>query len=83
MFLYQTVLIQHSTVHLPYLEQALLLDQRPFLQRPEVEVGFAAGHYDVAVCRVEVGGKHRLVGTLKQNKELRSCASIAVKLGLV
>lgn len=51
----------------PYLKQSLLLDQNAFLQVPEIEMGLAAGHYDVAVCRVKVCSKHRLVGALNRN----------------
>lgn len=41
-----------------HLKQSLLLDQYTFLQVPEIEMGLAAGHYDIAVCRVEVCSKH-------------------------
>lgn len=47
-----------------YLKQSLLLDQRAFLQVPEVEVGLAAGHDGAAVSRVKVCAQHRLVGAL-------------------
>lgn len=48
------------------LKQALLLDQHAFLQVPEIEMGLAAGHYDVAVRWVKVCSKHRLVGALNR-----------------
>lgn len=41
-----------------YLKQSLLLDQQAFLHVPEIEMGLAAGHYYVAVCRVKVRSKH-------------------------
>lgn len=50
-----------------YLKQPLLLAQYAFLQVPEIEMGLATGHYDVAVCRVKVCSKHRLVGALNRN----------------
>lgn len=43
----------------------MLLGQSAFLQVPEVEMRFAAGHYDVAVSGVKVRAKHRLVGALE------------------
>lgn len=49
----------------PHLEQPLLLHQHAFLQAPEIQMRFAAGHYDAAVCGVKVYTKHRLVGALK------------------
>lgn len=41
-----------------YLKQPLFLDQHTFLHIPEIEMGLATGHYDVAVCRVKVCCKH-------------------------
>jgi len=70
--LYQTVLLYDGHgVWLPHLKQSLLLDQHAFLQVPEVEMGFAAGHYDVAVCRVKVCSEHRLVGALRRKHTTR------------
>lgn len=58
-------MIQHEgTSLMSYLKQSLLLDQRAFLQVPEVEVGLAAGHDGAAVSRVKVCAQHRLVGAL-------------------
>lgn len=50
---------------LTYLEQALLLGQNTFVQVPEVEMRFPAGHDDAAVSGVKVCTQHRLVGALK------------------
>lgn len=47
-----------------YLKQALLLGQNTFLQVPEVEMRFPAGHYDAAVSGVKVCTQHGLVGAL-------------------
>lgn len=41
-----------------YLKQSLLPDEHAFLQVPEIQMRFATGHYDVAVCWVEVYSKH-------------------------
>lgn len=64
--LYHSIkLIQHEgTSLMSYLKQSLLLDQRAFLQVPEVEMGLAAGHDGAAVSRVKVCAQHRLVGAL-------------------
>lgn len=56
----------------PHLKQPLLLHQHAFLQAPEIQMRFAAGHYDAAVRGVKVHTKHRLVGALK-GKGRRGC----------
>lgn len=62
----------------PHLEQPLLLHQHAFLQAPEIQMRFAAGHYDAAVCRVKVYTKHRLVGALKAKEDGDAEATCAV-----
>lgn len=47
-----------------YLKKSLLLDQHAFFQAPKMEMRLAAGHQDVAVSRVKVCSKHRVVGCL-------------------
>lgn len=62
---------------MPYLKQPLLLDQHTFLQAPEIQMRFAAGDNDAAVCRVKVYTKHRLVGALKAKEGGEAVATCA------
>lgn len=66
-----------SSLEGPHLKQALLLDQPAFLQAPEIQMRFAAGDDDSAVCRVKVYTKHRLVGALKAKEGGEAVASCA------
>lgn len=60
-----------------YLKQALLPDQCAFLQVPEIQVRFATGHCDVAVCWVEVYSKHWLIGALGKKGENTNSFSLS------
>lgn len=55
-----------ATVVFPYLKQPLFFDQRAFLQSPEIEMRLSTSHNNVAVSRVKVCRKHRLIGALNR-----------------
>lgn len=54
-----------DSIHNAHLKESLLLDKRPPVQCPEIQVGLATRHNAVCVRGMEVCSKHRLVGALR------------------
>lgn len=65
-----------------YLKQSLFLNKGASFQRPEVQVGFSAGHYDAGVRGVEIRGEYRFIRTLGKTGEPNASNPLGNHLGI-